>query len=100
MSINLHIERLILEGLPASDTQRPLIGAAVETELVRLLATGGLGPSLQSSALWPSLPANAIQLIVNEPAQVGQQIAQAIFKGIGPEQRSISKSSEGSNNVR
>ena len=99
MSINLHIERLILEGLSPSHTQGSLIGAAVETELARLLETGGLGLSLQSGGAWPSMPVSAVQFTASKPAQVGQQIAQAVYQGIGQEQSSISRTSEGSSHV-
>ena len=37
MRINVHIERLILDGLPVTSLQGPEVGAAVETELARLL---------------------------------------------------------------
>jgi len=49
MNIKVSIERLVLDGLPVSSAQGSLIGAAVETELARLLATGGLEMGLQSA---------------------------------------------------
>lgn len=85
MSVNVHIERLILDGLPANQAQGSIIGAAVETELARLLAAGGLGPSLQSGGAWPSVPAGAIQLVATTPVALGRQIAQGVFQGIGRE---------------
>ena len=99
MSINLHIERLILEGLSPSHTQGSLIGAAVETELARLLSTGGLGSSLQSGGAWPSVPVSVIQLTATKPAQLGQQIAHAVYGGIGQEQSSTSRTKEGGTHV-
>jgi hypothetical protein len=99
MSINIHIERLILEELSVSDAQGPVIGAAVETELARLLATGGLEMSLQSGGAWPSVPVGGIQLAPSKPAQLGQQIAQAVYGGIGLEQSPPSRTSEGSPHV-
>ena len=38
MNINLHIERLILDGLPITRQQGPHVQAAVEAELTRLLS--------------------------------------------------------------
>jgi hypothetical protein len=96
MNINVHIERLILDGVPESHAQGPLIGAAVETELARLLATGGLDSSLQSSGAWPSVPVRAVQLAASKPAQLGQQIAQVIYGGIGQERSSTSRTKQGS----
>jgi hypothetical protein len=86
MSINLHIERLILDGLSENRSQGSLIGAAVETELARLLATHPLESSLQPDGARPTVPSNAIHLTANQPAHVGQQIAQAVYRGIGPTQ--------------
>ena len=86
MSINVHIERLILEGFSVSDAQSPIIGAAVERELARLLATGGLERSLQSGGAWATVPVGAVQLTASKPAQLGRQIAQAVYGGIGREQ--------------
>jgi hypothetical protein len=37
MNISVHIERLVLDGLFVSHGQRPLLQAAVEAELTRLL---------------------------------------------------------------
>jgi hypothetical protein len=84
MNINLHIERLILDGLPIAPTQSALVQAAVEAELSRLLTAGGLHVSLQSGVALPSVRADALQLSADSnPKQIGQQIAQAVYGGIG-----------------
>jgi hypothetical protein len=95
MNINVSIERLVLDGLPVSSAQGPLIGAAVETELPRLLVTGGLEMSLRSGGAWPNLPVGIVHLTASKPAQVGQQIAQAVYGGIGQKQSSTSRTKEG-----
>jgi hypothetical protein len=41
MKIALHIDRLVLDGLPVNAAQGKTIGAAVERELTRLMASGG-----------------------------------------------------------
>ena len=46
MNINVAIERLVLDGIDVPYHQRSLLQAAVEGELARLLADGGLAPSL------------------------------------------------------
>jgi hypothetical protein len=46
MNVRLHIERLILEGLPLEAGQEPAIQAAVEAELGRLIAEQGIVPGL------------------------------------------------------
>jgi hypothetical protein len=83
MSINLHIERLILDGLPVSHAQGPILSAALERELARLLTNGGLETSLQSSGAWRSVPVSPLQLTSSQPPQLGRQIAETIYQGIG-----------------
>jgi hypothetical protein len=83
MKIVLHIERLILDGLPLERRDAPTVQAAIETELTRLLASGGLSPSLMSGGALPAAQGGAIQL-TNEstPTQLGTQIAQAVHGGL------------------
>ena len=84
MNINVHIERLVLEGLELGPGQGELVRAAVVAELTRLLTAGGLGAQLQSDAALPSVRADALHLEpAGGPAQIGQQIAQAVYGGIG-----------------
>jgi hypothetical protein len=83
MSIKLHIDRLILEGLPVSSAQGPRVRAAVEAELVRLLATGGLSPDLRAVAI-PHVRAGNLQFSAeSRPAQLGKEIARSVYGGIG-----------------
>jgi hypothetical protein len=80
-SVQLHIERLILEGLPASRAQGPAIGAAMEAELTRLLSVDGLAASASSAE--PHLPAGHIHLIPDGgPRSIGQQIGAAVYHGL------------------
>jgi hypothetical protein len=86
MKINLHIERLVLEGLEVDRRNAPQIQAAVETELTRLLTDGGLSTTFKAEAALVRVQANAIQLRKgNSTADLGQQIAQSIYGGIGNE---------------
>jgi len=84
MSINIYIERLILDGLPISHSQRPLVQASVEAELARLFAAHGLAPGLRTGGALPSVPGGSIQVASDDNAgKLGQQIAQAVYGGIG-----------------
>jgi hypothetical protein len=84
MRINLHIERLILDGLPIASSQGPKVRAAVEKELTRLLAAHGLSHELRGGAAVPRVRAGAVQFgKESQPASVGQSIAQAVHEGIG-----------------
>ena len=84
MNINLHIDRLVLDGLPIDHHQGPLVKAAVEAELSRLLTANGLTNSLLAGGAMPSVPAPGIQVANDSnPARLGQQIGRAIYGGIG-----------------
>ncbi|MGB7921983.1 MAG: hypothetical protein WCF57_01930 [Pyrinomonadaceae bacterium] len=84
MNINLHIERLILDGVAPERGQEPLLQAAIATELARLLSAGGLAPDLISGGATPRLSAGEIRLPAEKSAhQLGQQIARAVYGGIG-----------------
>jgi hypothetical protein len=78
MNINVHIERLILDGVPESSAQGPAVGAAVESELARLLTIEGLAAS--ASRAEPHLPAGHIHLMPEvSPPSLGQQIGAAVY---------------------
>lgn len=77
MNFNLHIERLVLEGLPATGDHAGIIQQAVEAELAHRLAEAGL-PRLTGGAL-KNIFAGQIQLTAQPgPAQTGRQIAGAL----------------------
>lgn len=84
MNVNLHIERLILEGIDLDPAQRPILQAAVEVELGRLIAEGGVGASLAGGRAVPSLRAHGFQMSGDgNPRQLGRRIAGAVYGGIG-----------------
>ena len=81
MDIHVNIDRLVLEGIMVSPGERPLLQAAVESELVRLLTEGGL--SWQTGIALPQVPAAPIQLkSENNPTGLSEQIAQAVYGGM------------------
>lgn len=84
MNIELHIERLILDGLPVGRGERADLQAAVEAELTRLLAADGLRPELLSGAAVRSIDAGEMRVNRGTPAaQLGNHIAQSVHSGIG-----------------
>jgi hypothetical protein len=84
MNIEVRIERLILDGFAVAPHRRPVLQAAVEAELARLLAEGGLASAWHSGGAVPRVAADSIQLTGQEnPTQIGQQIAGAVYRGIG-----------------
>ena len=84
MRINLQIERLVLDGVELPGGMRPRMQEAFESELSRLLVQNGLSRELLSGVALTSLNAPAIEIAQGARPQVlGQQIAQAVYKGIG-----------------
>ena len=84
MNIELHIERLILDGLTAGPERRAAIQAAVEAELTRLLAAHGLSHELLAGGAVRSLSAGEV-VATNQTgaAPLGDQIARAVYGSIG-----------------
>jgi hypothetical protein len=84
MKINVHIERLILEGLPVSGHEGPHVRAAVEAELSRLLGHHGISEEFRSGGAFPTLRASPMRLEApTSPRQIGRQIAQSVYGGFG-----------------
>jgi hypothetical protein len=81
--IRVMIDRLVLDGLPLERAQGPAVKAAVEAELSRLLAEGGIDRGLALGGAVPSVSADSIKLAGGGPAQVGMQIARSVYGGIG-----------------
>ena len=86
MDIDLSIEQLILHGIDLPRGQRPLLQAALEAELARLLADGNLAARLAGGGDQPILSGGEITLPAGgaapDPAHLGGQIAQAIYGGM------------------
>lgn len=83
MNVNLHIERLILDGIDIEPAHRPILQAALERELGRLIARGGVGPELVAGGAVPSVKGGFELSGTGNPRQLGRQIARAVYGGIG-----------------
>lgn len=84
MNVELHIERLVLEGLPVLPAQRPALQAAVEAELTRLIAANGPSPAMQRGGAVARLAGGTMTWdAAQSPEAMGQGIAQAIYGGLG-----------------
>lgn len=84
MKINLHIDRLVLEGIDLPHAQRPVLQTAVEAELGRLLAEGGIGADLAGGGAVPSVRASGFEMGADgNPDQLGTRIARSVYGGIG-----------------
>jgi len=84
MNINLHIERLILDGLPIDHGQDSIVKAAVETELACLLDENGVNPYFQSGGAFPNMPARTMHVGKEiHPNRLGKKIASSVYRSIG-----------------
>lgn len=84
MNINLQIDRLVLDGVDLPHGQRGELQSAVETELSRLFAEGGVSPNIATDGAVPQVTVKDIQLSGgNDPVTLGRQIASSVYGGIG-----------------
>lgn len=83
MNIRVHIEQLVLEGLPANDLHRGSIRKAVAAELTRLLGAEGM-TAVTSRHEAHSSPAHLILVRPNEAASLGSQIGAAVYHVLNP----------------
>jgi len=84
MKMNVHIERLVLEGLPVSGQDGPRVRAAVSAELERLIGAHGISQELRSACAVPEVRAETLQIVrQSSPRGLGMQIARAVYGGLG-----------------
>lgn len=80
--INLHIERLVLDGFAYSLYERGELQEALHQQLTALLTQGGLG-NLIGGRMVPALRAEGIQIAAStRPTQVGSMVAGSIFNSL------------------
>ncbi len=82
VNVALHIEDLVLHGFAPGD--RHAIAEGLRLELAHLLAERGLPPALAQGVDAPQI--SGLSFAVPEqtqPEQVGAQIAQSIWGGLG-----------------
>src|SRR5262245_3803019 len=81
-SVSLHIERLVINGVPLGAGQGAQLQLAVQRELARLLQRDSIGPALRGGAM-AELAAPAIQISAPfRPAEVGRQIARSVHESL------------------
>jgi hypothetical protein len=83
MNIVLHIDRIVMDGLPVSRAQLPAVRAAMEGELARLFASTAL-PHFGGSRSVERVAAPAFTYDpLQRPAQIGRQAARSVHAGLG-----------------
>jgi len=86
-NVRLHIERLVLDGVPLRAGQSAKLRAAVEAELTRLLSAGSLAAGLAGGGAVPTIRTRDVSLADAgtpvEPSVLGERIARSVYGGIG-----------------
>lgn len=79
MNINLHIERLVVDGLPYASSQGEALSVALQLELARLLGQGGMA-SIRAGGSFPRLDGGVLAVGLTATASsFGQQLAQPVL---------------------
>jgi hypothetical protein len=79
MNIELHIERLILNGLPYNHTQGAQLQQALEAELSQLLASGAFDAQIGEHS--PHLRTDMLEM-GQAPNITGTNLARTVFERI------------------
>jgi hypothetical protein len=83
MRIDVHIERLVLDGLPVTTAEGPHIRAALEGELARLLASGDVSRQFATGGALPRIDSPQIGLTPRQPPDaIGRAVARSVHAGI------------------
>jgi hypothetical protein len=84
MNIDLHIERLVLDGIDLPPGGTDQLGASVKAELRRLLSERGVSPDLANGAGLARVAAPSIEVPPGgDLAGLGRAIAGAVYGGLG-----------------
>jgi hypothetical protein len=83
MTIRVHIDRLVLEGMPVTPAEGHVVQQVVEQELARLLTEGDLSPGISCGGVYPSLRPGSMRVSHGSPHEIGNGIARAVYRGIG-----------------
>jgi hypothetical protein len=84
MKLRLHIERLVLDGLPLEGRHGVVVGREISRELERLLREQGLGSNMKTSGAHWRIESGSLDLQEKSaPVTIGRGIAQSIYAGIG-----------------
>jgi hypothetical protein len=84
MNIALHVERLILNGLPITGTEAELVRSALETELYRLVAEGRIAAHALNRFEATSGPLTLRLERGAPPETLGRSIAQELYAALDP----------------
>jgi|SRR6185312_701543 len=79
--VSLHIERLVIDGLPLAANTVTQLQLAVQNELTRLLTQDGLPRANQGATR--SVAAPGFQIATDSvPAELGRRIARSVYESL------------------
>jgi hypothetical protein len=101
MSIRVHVESLVLEGLPLSPVERARLERALVAELTRSLGEGGSAKALGRHGAVPGLPAADIRVGANDGgASIGTQLARSMYGSLVRQESRGPQDAAGSHGLR
>ena len=80
--VNLHIDRLILDGVPLDGLDADVLSNEVRLALASVLAARGLRGSIAAGGAWDSIRGAEIAAAEAHPDGLGTRIAHAIHAGL------------------
>jgi hypothetical protein len=84
MNVSIHIERLIIDGLPVTACDNALVQAGVEAELSRLLSESGIPGELSMGGNWATVRAPTLRFSsVAHAGVTGADIGAGIYSAFG-----------------
>jgi len=84
MSVSLHIDRLVLDGIELSGRERIDLKRAVRSEIARSVRDNGLSDELRGMGARPSLRTADIQLRTETSAgRLGVLLSRSVYRSIG-----------------
>lgn len=82
MNINLRIDKIVLDGVPLSPSQRETLREAIEQELVSLATQAGSSVGILESRTERRISGERITLRNNDPHSAGTNIARSIYSAL------------------
>jgi hypothetical protein len=81
MSVHVHIERLVIDGLPVTSLDAPAVQGAIERQAAEVIAARGLSPDLFGGATAPRTESMRFAA-TDTPRAVGKGIADAVCRSV------------------
>jgi hypothetical protein len=84
MTVEIHIDELVLDGVHVHPAAGPRVGRVVEREIARLVARDGLAPQHRLPGSLPALRAPGITTTATpDPGVLARDVARAVVRGLG-----------------